>query len=145
MCNYKLAQTEGNRQVAQSRMRLVLCANSSHAAFSLFALVVWGMLFSNHSDAGEQKSTNPQAALKAACGCGATCLMCFCAQLSMLFDCLLTLKASTYLVRWRREIRANCHCKPVSLLSASPFGKPKSELSKRNSLGNKEVRIRHSD
>jgi hypothetical protein len=64
-----------NRQVAQSRMRLVLCANSSHAAFSLFALVVQGMLFSNHSDAGEQKSTTPQAALKAACGCGATCLI----------------------------------------------------------------------
>jgi hypothetical protein len=33
------------------------------------------MLFSNHSDAGEQKSTTPQAALKAVCGCGATCLM----------------------------------------------------------------------
>jgi hypothetical protein len=56
-------------------MRLVLCANSLHVAFLLFALVVWGMLFSNHSDAGEQQSTTPQAALKAACGCGATCLI----------------------------------------------------------------------
>jgi hypothetical protein len=44
-------------------------------ACGFFALVVWGMLFSNHSDAGEQKSTAPQAALKAACGCGATCLI----------------------------------------------------------------------
>ena len=52
-----------------------LCANSLHAAFSLFVLVVQGMLYSNHGDAREQKSTTPQAALKAACGCGATCLL----------------------------------------------------------------------
>ncbi|KAJ7024071.1 hypothetical protein C8F04DRAFT_1192809 [Mycena alexandri] len=34
-----------------------------------------GMLYSNHGDAREQKSTTPQAALKAACGCSATCLI----------------------------------------------------------------------
>jgi hypothetical protein len=32
------------------------------------------MLYSNHGNAREQKSTTLQAALKAACGCGATCL-----------------------------------------------------------------------
>jgi uncharacterized membrane protein len=52
-----------------------LYANSSHAAFSLFVLVVQGMLYSNHGNAQEQKSTIPQVALKAACSCGATCLI----------------------------------------------------------------------
>jgi hypothetical protein len=52
-----------------------LCANSSHAAFSLFVLVVQEMLYSSHGDVQEQENTTPQAALKAACGCGATCLL----------------------------------------------------------------------
>jgi hypothetical protein len=52
-----------------------LCANLLHAAFSLFILVVQGMLYSSHGDVQEQKSTIPQVALKAACGCGATCLL----------------------------------------------------------------------
>jgi hypothetical protein len=33
------------------------------------------MLYSSHGDVQEQKSTTPQAALKAVCGCGATCLL----------------------------------------------------------------------
>jgi hypothetical protein len=46
-----------------------------HAAFSLFILVVQGMLYSSHGDLQEQESTTPQAVLKGACGCGATCLL----------------------------------------------------------------------
>jgi hypothetical protein len=34
------------------------------------------MLYSSHGDVQEQENTTPQAALKAACGCGATCLFC---------------------------------------------------------------------